>query len=112
MITSDILTEVEFKRRYLKWRLKNDIGMTIPRDENIDDYAEVYPMPDFDYVHTQSFADENGDLITLLKGNYHLSDWMTRNHKKPMDFTFYLVLKTLTDSPEVEPFPMGYIVVE
>ena len=112
MTTSDILSEVEFKREYLRWRLKNDIGMIIPQGENIDDYAEVYPMPDFDYVHTQSFADENGDLITLLKGNVHLSAWQTRNHKEPRDFNFYLVLKTLTDSPEVEPFPMGYIVMK
>ena len=58
------------------------------------------------------YADENGDLITMLKGNVHLSDWMTRNHREPRDFNFYLVLKTLTDSPEVEPFPMGYIVVK
>lgn len=112
MINSEILSEVEFKKRYLEWRLKNDIGMTIPRYETAESYAETYPMPDFDYVHTQSFADENGDLISLLKGNVHLSDWMTRNRKEPKDFNFYLVLKTLTDSPEVEPFPMGYIIVE
>ena len=112
MISDEILSEVEFKRKFLRWRLKNDIGMTVPRGENIDDYASVYPMPDFDYVHTQSFADENGDLISLLKSSYHLSGWMTRNGKNAMDFTFYLVLRTMTDSPEVEPFPVGYIVVE
>lgn len=112
MITSEILSEAEFKACYLRWRIENDIGMYFPQDEDIDDYAAVYKMPDFDYVHTQSFADENGDLITLLKGNVHLSGWMTRNHKEPRDFNFYLVLKTLTDSPEVEPFPMGYIVVK
>ena len=112
MITSEILSEYEFKKRFVLWRVKNDIGMYLPKDMSIDDYAEVMPMPDFDYVHTQSLADENGDLITMLKGNVHLSDWMTRNHREPRDFTFYLVLKTLTDSPEVEPFPMGYIVVD
>ena len=112
MTDSEILSEAEFKRRFLRWRIKNDIGMTLPHGESIDDYASVYPLPDFDYIHTQSFSDENGDLVSLLKSSYHLSDWMTRNGKKPMHFTFYLVLKTLTDSPEVEPFPMGYIVVE
>lgn len=111
MITDSILSETEFKARYLKWRVENDIGMIMPERTTVEEYAEVYPMPDFDYVHTQSFADENGDLITLLKGNVHLSGWQTRNRKEPRDFNFYLVLKTLTDSPEVEPFPMGYIVV-
>lgn len=112
MMTSDILSEVEFKKKYLRWRLKNDIGMTMPQGESVDDYAAVYPLPEFDYIHTQSFADESGDLITLLKGGVHLSAWQTRNHKEPREFNFYLVLKTLTDTPEVEPFPMGYIVVE
>lgn len=111
MIGGKILNETEFKAQYLGWRVKNDIGMIMPEHTTVEEYAEVYPMPDFDYVHTQSFADENGDLITLLKSSVRLSDWQTRNHKEPRVFTFYLVLKTLTDSPEVEPFPMGYIIV-
>lgn len=112
MTATEILSEYEFKKRLIGWRIKNDIGMRMPRDMTIAEYARVYPMPDFDYVHTQSYADENGDLITMLKGCVHLSDWMTRNGKEPRDFVFYLVLKTLTDSPEVEPFPMGYIIVD
>ncbi len=111
MTDYELLSEVQFKARYLRWRHENDTGMIMPEQTSYEEYAEVYPMPDFDYVHTQSFADKNGDLITLLKGNVHLSGWMTRNHRDPRDFNFYLVLKTLTDSPEVEPFPMGYIVV-
>ena len=107
---SPILSEEEFKKQLAFWTLDNDIGATLPLGCNREDYAETFRLPDFDYVHTQSMADENGDLLTLLKGRVHLSDWQTRNHREERNFEFYLVLKTLTDCPEVEPFPVGYII--
>lgn len=108
---SEILSEAEFKKRLCKWLLENDVISNRQPWQTLEDYAESYRLPDFDYVHTQSVADENGDLITLLKSNVHLRDWETRNGREPRTFEFYLVLKTLTDCPEVEPFPVGYIVV-
>ena len=107
---SPILSEEEFKKRLAFWTLDNDIGATLPQGYSREDYAESFRLPDFDYVHTQSMADENGDLLTLLKSSVHLSDWQTRNHREERNFEFYLVLKTLTDCPEVEPFPVGYII--
>lgn len=108
---SEILSESEFKKRLCKWLLENDRICVMQDGETLEDYAERYRLPDFDYVHTQSQADENDDLITLLKGKIHLKDWETRNGREPRTFEFYLVLKTLTDCPEVEPFPMGYVIV-
>lgn len=107
---SPILSEEEFKKRLAFWTLDNDIGATLTQGYSREDYAESFRLPDFDYVHTQSMADENGDLLTLLKSRVHLSDWQTRNHREERNFEFYLVLKTLTDCPEVEPFPVGYII--
>ena len=108
---SDILSEAEFKRQLVNWLLENDrgafLGGSMTREEDI----ETYRLPDFDYVLMQSFADENGDLITLLRSEIRLSDWETKNGREPRKFEFYRVLKTMTDSPEVEPFPMGYIIV-
>ena len=108
---SDILSEAEFKLRLCEWLLENDRICFLQNGETLEDYAERYRLPDFDYVHTQSFADENGDLITLLRSEIRLSDWETKNGREPRKFEFYRVLKTMTDSPEVEPFPMGYIIV-
>ena len=108
---SDILSEAEFKLRLCEWLLENDRICFLQNGETLEDYAERYRLPDFDYVHTQSFPDEQGDLITLLKSKIYLRDWETRNGMEPKKFEFYLVLKTMTDSPEVEPFPMGYIIV-
>lgn len=109
-MNSEILSEHEFKERLAFWLLDNDIGACIPYGGSRKDFAESYRLPDFDYVHTQSFADENGDLITLLKSGIYLKKWESRSGKES-SFEFYHVLKTLTDSPEVEPFPMGYIIV-
>lgn len=109
---SDILSEYEFKVQLLRWLLKNDRGFLLPEYETVEDYAEIYKLPDFDYVHTQSHPDENDDLVTMMKAEIHLRDWETRNGREPRTFKFYLVLKTLTDCPEVERFPMGYIIVD
>lgn len=108
---SDILSEAEFKRRLADWLLENDRGVFLSGSMTREEYIEAYRLPDFDYVHTQSFADENGDLITLLHSEIKLRDWETKNGREPRRFEFYLVLKTMADSPEVEPFPMGYIIV-
>ena len=112
MNLSDIINEDEFKRRYVLWQLRNSIMPVLPLGSTVDDYVETLPMPDIEYTYYKSIADENGDLITALKSSFHLDSWQTRNHKYPVDFVFYLILKTLADSPEVEPFPMGYIIVE
>ena len=108
---SDILSEAEFKRRLVNWLLENDRGAFLGGSMTREEYIETYRLPDFDYVHTQSVADENGELITLLRSEIRLSDWETKNGREPRKFEFYRVLKTMTDSPEVEPFPMGYIIV-
>ena len=63
---SELLSEEEFKKRLAYWVLDNDRGSFIPIGYNREDYAELYRMPDFDYVHTQSYTDENGDAVSPL----------------------------------------------
>lgn len=109
---SEILSEREFKVKLCEWLLKNDRICFLKEDETVEDYADRYRLPDFDYVHTQSCADENGDLITLLKSEINLRDWQTKNGKEHRKFVFYHILKTSVSCPEVEPFPMGYIIVK
>lgn len=110
MIT-DILSEKEFCRRLGLWVLDNDKGAVLPYGMSREEYAESYRLPDFDYVHMQTYPDENGDLITVLKSGVSLRDWETRNSDKPMKFEFYKLLKTFASTPDVEPYPMGYIII-
>lgn len=110
-MTSELLGEHEFRRRLALWVLDNDRGACPPLGVDRDEYAEQFRLPDFDYVHTQSCCDGNGDLITMLRGEISLSAWQTRNGREPRRFVFYKVLKTFVDTPEVEPYPMGYIIV-
>lgn len=108
----DIMSEAEFKKRLAYWLIDNDKAALIPYGSDRDEYAESFRLPDFEYTHTQSATDENGDLISLMKSSIHLKAWETRNGHEPCSFEFYLVLKTMTDCPEVEPFPMGYIIAD
>ena len=108
---SQLINENEFRKTLALWLLEHDRGTLLPSSQTKNDFAESFLLPDFDYVHTQSYADENGDLITMLKSGVYLSEWETRNGKAAEKFEFYKILKTLSDTPDVEPFPMGYIIV-
>lgn len=111
-MTSELLNEKDFSRALAFWLLENDRGTYLPSGMSREEFAEEYRLPDFDYEHLQSFCDKSGDIITMLRGEIALSDWKTRNGTQPKKFVFYKMLKTFLDTPEVEPFPMGYIILK
>ena len=111
MIT-DVISEAEFRRIIAIWFLKYDRGAVPPEGAGVDEYCESFSLPETDLIHTQSFADSENNLITLLKGSYSLRDWETRSGKKSERITFYKVMKTFGDTPDVEPIPVGYIIVD
>ncbi len=111
-MTPELLSEKEFSRRLAFWLLENDRGVYLCPKTSRQEFAEDYRLPDFDYVHLQSFCDKDGDIITMLRGEIKLSDWQTKNGTEPRQFVFYKMLKTFLDTPEVEPFPLGYIILE
>ena len=108
----EIISEFEFKKRFCKWLLDNKRAFYLNSGDTIEDYAETYRLPDFDYIHTQSMADENGDLTTLLRCNYQLRDWQTKNGRKHVNFNFYCILKTYLDRVEDGPVVYGYSIIE
>ena len=110
-MSSALLSEEEFKRRLAFWILDNRRTAFVPYSYSREDFPDLYRLPDFDYVHLKSFEDYYGDLITVLKSGIYRRDWETRNGYHPKKFEFYLILKTFIDSPEVEPFPMGYMIL-
>ncbi len=105
-----LLTEWEFKKEIVKWLLKYDIGYFRMEDYTIDDYAYDYDLPDFDYVHYDSFIDSNDDVITYLKAEMLLKASESKTFRE-QKFVFFHLLRTFIDSPEVEPYPMGYIIL-
>lgn len=107
----DIISESEFKHQLAFWLLDNDIGAVVPLNSTREDYAECFRLPDFSYKHYDSYVNENGDLVTMLQSEVCLSDWQTRNGRQSKKFVFCKLIKTLTDTPDVEPFPMGYIII-
>lgn len=111
-MTSELLTEKELSRILALWLLENDKGTCLPPGMSRNEFADEYTLPEFDYEHLQSFCDKSGDIITMLRAELTLCDWQTRDGKKPRKFVFYKMLKTFLDTPEVEPFPMGYIILK
>ncbi len=110
MIT-DIVPEEEFRKKLAFWLLDNDSSAVLPQGMSREEYASEYILPDFEFEHTQSSSDPQGNIITLLKSCVELSDWETKKGKKAK-LTFYRVMKTFASSPDSEPYPMGYIIVE
>ncbi len=106
-----ILSEFEFKVEICKWLHKNERAFFIEPYGSIEELAFYYRLPkDIKYNHIQSLRDENGDLITFLKGGIYLRDWETIDGKNHRQIEFLKLLKTYIDTPDVEPFPMGYII--
>ncbi len=100
---SQLIDENEFRRRLAFWLFENG-SKAASYSSTKSEYAERFVLPEFAFTHTQSYPDENGDLITMLKSEVVAG-------KSGKKFEFYKILKTLSDTPDVEPFPMGYIIV-
>lgn len=110
-MSTPLLTEREFKEAMALWLLDHDRSAVLLPGMTRADYAQAFRLPPLQLQHTQTFLDAAGDLVTLLKGEIRLRDWESRSGK-PCCFTFYHLLKTMTDTPDVEPFPAGYMIVE
>ncbi len=104
------LSEKEFKKEVVKWLLKYDGIFLRSEGFTLDDYAHQYKLPDFDYVHLDSVVDDDGDVLTFLKGEVVISRMRSRDFKEHK-IIFLHILRTFIDSPEVEPYPMGYSIV-
>ena len=107
---SELLSEDEFRRIYAKWRYENDRGVFIPPGITPEEFASDFPLPDEPSEHTQSTADSDGCITTLLKGEIRLSGWQTKSGNEEKVFTYYKVIKT-PDGEGTEPFTAGYIAV-
>ena len=107
---SELLTEDEFRRVYAEWRYENDRGVFLPPGISFEEFACDFPLPDEPSEHTQSSADSDGCITTLLKGEIRLTEWQTKSGKGEKVFTYYKVIKTPADEGG-EAFTAGYIAV-
>ena len=109
MTDLNLLTEWEFRAELTKWRLKYDRLFFRFEDYEFEDYVMRLKLPEIDYVHVDSFYDSDGDMITYLKGSLKIDRTQSRNARS-QEVTFYYVIRTFIDCPEVEPYPMGYYI--
>jgi hypothetical protein len=108
----EIISERELRSEIALWMLENKKGIVLPEGMTAQEYAESCSLPDLDFTHSGSYADSEGNLVTLLKAKIKLSDWETKNGRAGKELTVYKVLKTPASNPDTEPFPSGYITVK
>lgn len=89
--------------------LANSVTAFIPLGCDKRDYIDSFVMPETEYVHLDSYADENGDLITILKGEIALKPTASRSGKAEK-FVIYKYLRTYVQTPDVTPEETGYFV--
>lgn len=109
MIT-DIIDENELKSMLARWLIDNDRSVILPSGSSIEDFVSDFKLPDIKGEHTQSTADADGNITTLLKHEIRLKDWETKSGKE-CRFIYYSVLKSSAENPDIEPFTEGYIAV-
>lgn len=110
MTDLNLLTEWEFKAEIVKWRMKYDRIYFRKETYEFEDYVRFLRLPEIDYVHVDSFYDSDGDMITYLKGSMKIDRTQSKNTRS-QEVTFYYVIRTFIDCPEVEPYPMGYYII-
>ena len=108
----DIISESELRRETALWMLENKKGVLLPEGMTAEEFASRFPMPRLEFSHTESYADSEGNLVTLMKSKIKLSDWETKNGRLGKELTVYKVMKTPLSNPDTEPFPAGYILVK
>lgn len=110
-MTSDaLLTEDELRTELARWLYRNRITAFYTSPHDIEAFCLAFKLPEFDYEHTRSCPDENGDLLTLLRAKVHLSCIETFS-KKDADFIFYKILRTYMQAPQIVPDALGYVIV-
>lgn len=87
---------------------ENSVTAFAPFGSSKSDYIDSFVMPDVEYTHFDSCADENGDLITMLRAEIALKPSATRSGKAEK-IVFFKVLRTYVRTPDVVPDEVGYI---
>ena len=102
------MTDDEFRRCVAKWMLENSVAAFVPLGGDKSDYIDSFVMPDVEYTHFDSYADENGDLITMLRAEIALKPSAARSGKAEK-LVFFKVLRTYVSTPDITPEELGYI---
>ena len=102
------MTEDGLRRCVAKWMFENSVAAFAPFGGSKNDYIDSFVMPDVEYIHFDSYADENGDLITMLRAEIALRPSATRSGKAEK-LVFFKVLRTYVSTPDITPEELGYI---
>jgi len=78
-----------------QWTLRNKRGAPLPDDTGVEEYIQGFKIPETDFKFTQSYIDQDGEIMVLFKTTIHLSAWQTRTGKEAAEFSYYKVSKAI-----------------
>lgn len=104
----------ELRQKLAGWTLRNKIGLPLPQSPAAADFLESFSPPETDFEMTQSFADSDGEIKVLFKTTVALQSWQTRSGKEPAVFSYYKIMKAVTDDDgSVTDYELcGYVVMD
>ncbi len=103
---SVIISDSELRKEYSEWMKKHSI---LPHVQN--GYLDNIRLPDVPLIHSQSLADENGDILTFLRGTVTLPASFSKSGREEK-FIFAKVLRTFVMLPDLVPDEAGYVIIQ
>jgi hypothetical protein len=110
----DTITGEQLRQELAGWMLRNKKGLPLPHSEAAADFLDNFRVPDTDFEMTQSFADGDGEIKVLFKTTVALQSWQTRGGREPAVFSYYKIMKAVTDDDgNVTDYVIcGYVVTD
>ena len=104
----------ELRQKLADWTLRNKIGLPLPQSPAAADFLDNFTSPETDFEMTQSFTDSDGKIKLLFKTTVALQSWQTRGGREPAVFSYYKIMKAVTDDDgNVKDYELcGYVVTD
>jgi hypothetical protein len=104
----------QLRQKLADWTLRNKKGLPLPKDSGAADFLESFRLPEADFEFTQSFVDGDGEVKALFKTSVRLLAWQTRGGREPSEFSYYKIMKAVTDDDgNVTDYVLcGYVVTD
>ncbi len=110
-MSGNIIGKDDLRRAAAQWTLEHSVCAFIPLGATKNDYIDSFVMPEVEYSHFNSYVDENGDIITMLRAEIILKPSASKTGRKEQ-FVFFKLLRTFVSTPDVIPETVGYIILK
>lgn len=103
----------ELRQSLASWTLRFKRGVPLPGSAQADEFTDSFAIPETEFEYTQSYIDQNNEIIALFKTAVCLRAWQTRSGKESAVFEYYKITKAVMDDDGkiIDYILTGYVVV-